>query len=361
MEARLKFSRDRSFQQELQTRVERHLAAAGRTRHGALPFYLKTILLFLWAGVSYAGLVTAAHGGQALPFAVSLGLAIAALGFNVGHDGNHGAVSPSKAVNRALGWTHDLLGVSSYVWRFKHNVLHHSYPNVHGLDDDIDLGALCRMSRHQPHRPYHRLQHLYMWFLYTLITPKWHLYDDFAALAHGHIGGHRFPRPRGADLALLVGGKVTFFSLAFVLPALFHPFPVVLLFYLIVSGVQGIVLSVVFQLAHSNEETESFSSEEMGTAAGREWAVHQIETTADFGRRNRLLTWYVGGLNHQIEHHLFPRISHIHLPEIAEIVEELCRERGVRYNAHPTMWSAIRSHHRWMRALGAAPQPGMAD
>ncbi len=335
--------------------MERHLATTGRTRHGAAPLYLKTILLFLWAGVSYAGLVTSAHGGQALAFAILLGLAIAALGFNVGHDGNHGAVSPSKTVNRALGWTLDLLGGSSYVWRFKHNVLHHSYPNVHGLDDDIDLGALCRMSRHQPHRPYHRLQHLYMWALYSLITPKWHLYDDFAALARGHIGGHPFPRPRGADLALLVGGKIAFFGLAFGLPALFHPFWVVLLFYGVVSAVEGIVLSIVFQLAHSNDETESFSPEEIGAATDREWAVHQIETTADFGRRNRLLTWYVGGLNHQIEHHLFPRISHVHLPGIAEIVEELCRERGVRYRAHPTMWSAVLSHHRWMRDLGAVP------
>jgi linoleoyl-CoA desaturase len=356
MEARLKFSRDRSFQQELQARVERYLAATGRSRHGAAPLYLKTILLFLWAGASYAGLVTAAHAWQALPFAVSLGLAVAALGFNVGHDGNHGAASPSKALNRALGWTFDLLGGSSYIWRFKHNVLHHSYPNVDGLDDDIDLGALCRMSRHQPHRPYHRLQHLYMWALYCLIIPKWNLYDDFVALARGHIGGHPFPRPRGADLALLVSGKIAFFSLAFVLPSFFHPFPRVLLFYGIVSAVQGLVLSVVFQLAHSIEETESFSLRDAGAALDREWAVHQIETTADFGRHNRLLTWYVGGLNHQVEHHLFPRISHVHLPGIAKIVEELCRERGVRYRAHPTMWGAVLSHHRWMRSLGAVPR-----
>lgn len=355
MEPRFKFQRERSFQQELQTRVEDRLAALGRSRYGASRLYIKTAVLFLWAGASYAGLLASNHWWQALPLAVSLGLALAALGFNVGHDGNHGAGSPSKGANRTLGAAFDLLGGSSYVWRFKHNVLHHSYPNVVGLDDDIDLGPLCRMSRHQEHLPFHRLQHLYMWLLYGLITPKWQLWDDFAAVARGRVGDSPFGRPRGADLALFVGGKLAFFGWAFVLPALFHSFWLVLLFYGIASFVQGVALSVVFQLAHSNDETESFVPDETGAAAGKEWAIHQVETTANFARHNRLLSWYTGGLNHQIEHHLFPRISHVHLPSISDVVEQVCRKHGVRYRAHPTMTGAIASHYRWLRDLGRPP------
>lgn len=354
MESKFRFQSERPFQQVLQVRVEERLAALGRSHYGMARLYFKTAVVVLWAGLSFAGLVASNHWWQALPLTVSLGLALAAVGFNVGHDGNHGAGSPSKLVNRSLGAFYDLLGGSSYIWRFKHNVLHHSYPNVDGLDDDIDLGPICRMSRHQPRLPHHRLQHLYMWPLYMLIIPKWNFVDDFSAVIRGRIGETPFPRPRGTDLALFIGGKLAFFSLAFVLPAFFHPFYLVVLFYGLVSAIQGLTLSVVFQLAHSNDETEAFS--QTGRDPESEWAIHQIETTANFARRSRLLTWYVGGLNHQIEHHLFPRISHVHLPLIADEVAQVCREHGVRYREYPTLASALVSHFRWLRSLGMPPQ-----
>jgi linoleoyl-CoA desaturase len=357
MEVRFRFQSERSFQQALQVRVEERLAALGRSRYGAARLYAKTAVLLLWGGLSYAGLLASHHGWQALPLAVSLGLAVAALGFNVGHDGNHGASSPSKTVNRSLGALFDLLGASSYVWRFKHNVLHHSYPNVHGLDDDIDLGPLCRMSQHQPHLPHHRLQHVYMWALYAFVLHKWQLFDDFAAVARGRMGDTPFPRPRGVDLAVFAGGKLAFAGWVFLLPSLFHPISMVLLFYGIVVAVAGLALSIVFQLAHSNDETQAFAQGEAEEGGELEWAVHQIETTANFARRNRLLTWYVGGLNHQVEHHLFPRISHVHLPLIAGEVERVCREHGVRYREHPTFPSALASHYRWLRSLALPPQP----
>ena len=354
MESRFRFQSERPFQQALQIRVEERLAALGRSRYGAWRLYLKTAVIVLWAGLSYAGLLASDRWWQALPLAVSLGLALAAIGFNVGHDGNHGAGSSSKLVNRSLGALFDLLGGSSYVWRFKHNVLHHSYPNVNGLDDDIDLGPLCRMSRHQPHLPHHRLQHLYMWVLYTLIIPKWQFLDDFSAVLRGRIGETPFPRPRGVDLAVFVIGKLAFFGWVFLLPAQLHPVSMVLLFYGLVAAIQGLALSVVFQLAHSNDETQSFAG--TGDDPESEWAVHQIETTANFARRNRLLTWYVGGLNHQVEHHLFPRISHVHLPLIADEVAQVCREHGVRYREYPSLTSAIVSHFRWLRDLGVPPR-----
>jgi len=355
-EARPKFSRERLFQQDLQARVEQRLAMLSRSKYGGLRIYAKTALLLAWAGASYWGLMAAGHWWQVLPLAVSMGLALAAIGFNISHDGNHGAFSPSRLVNRIMGGMHDLLGVSSYVWRWKHNVFHHSYPNVHGLDDDIDLGVLCRMSHHQRHFPHQRLQHLYMWVLYGFIAPKWQFYDDFASVARGRIGDNAFPRPRGGELALFVGGKLAFFTWALVVPALIHPLFLVALVYGLVAVVQGVTLSIVFQLAHSNEETHSFSAQDEGVVADREWAVHQVETTANFARRNRLLTWYVGGLNHQIEHHLFPRLSHVHLPAISDIVKQVCREHGIRYNDHATFRSALVSHFGWLRSMGRPPE-----
>lgn len=354
-EARPKFSRERLFQQDLQARVEDRLATLSRSKYGGLRIYAKTALLLAWAGASYWGLLASAHWWQMLPLAVSMGLALAAIGFNISHDGNHGAFSSSRLVNRVMGGMHDFLGVSSYVWRWKHNVFHHSYPNVHGLDDDIDLGALCRMSHHQRHFAHQRLQHLYMWVLYGLIVPKWQFYDDFVSVARGRVGDHSFPRPRGTELAVFVLGKLAFLAWAFLIPVLFHPLLVVMLVYGFVALVQGVTLSVVFQLAHSNEETHSFSAEDTGAVAGREWAVHQVETTANFARRNRLLTWYVGGLNHQVEHHLFPRISHVHLSAIADVVEQTCRDHGIRYNDHPTFRSAVASHFAWLRDMGRPP------
>jgi linoleoyl-CoA desaturase len=168
----------------------------------------------------------------------------------------------------------------------------------------------------------------------------------------GRIAGHRLARPRGWDLATLIGGKIVFFSLAVAIPLLLHPLWIVLLFYAVASFVQGVTLSVVFQLAHCVEEAD-FPLPLPG--AGRieaTWAVHQVETTVDFARGNRFLSWIIGGLNFQIEHHLFPRISHVHYPALAPLVEETCREFGVRYKAHKTLRASIASHYIWLRRMG---------
>ena len=146
-----------------------------------------------------------------------------------------------------------------------------------------------------------------------------------------------------------------FFGWALVVPALFHPWWVVLAYYAATSMVLGLVLSVVFQLAHCVEEAE-FPRPPLGTdRLSDAWAVHQVQTTVDFARGNRLLTWYVGGLNFQIEHHLFPRICHIHYPRIAPIVREVCAEYGVRYAVHKSLLGAVASHFRWLRRMARPP------
>ncbi len=153
-----------------------------------------------------------------------------------------------------------------------------------------------------------------------------------------------FPRPRGWSLVGLFGGKALFFGWAFVVPALSHPLWVVLLCYAGTSFVLGLILSVIFQLAHCVEAADFPEPSPGSDRLPDAWAVHQVQTTVDFARGARLLGWYVGGLNFQIEHHLFPRICHVHYPRIAPIVQAVCAEHGVRYTAHASLLAAMSSH-----------------
>jgi linoleoyl-CoA desaturase len=351
----LKFGASDGFQRELQRRVDRYFQSTGRRRRDCPRMYLKTAIVLGWLLASYVLLVfVVGTWWLALPLAISLGLSMAALGFNVQHDGGHRAYSDRGWINKLMAMALDLLGGSSYVWARKHNSIHHSYANITGHDDDIDIGFLGRLSPHQKRLKFHGWQHFYLWPLYGLLPIKWQVYDDFRDVFTGRTGGHRLARPRGWDLAIFIGGKVVFFTLALAIPLALHPVWVVLLFWVIATFVQGEVLSVIFQLGHC-VELAAFPLPRPDTGRMEApWAVHQIETTVDFAHRNRLLTWFIGGLNFQIEHHLFPRICHLHYPALAPLVEETCREFGLQYMAQKTFRAAVASHYRWLRQMGTA-------
>ncbi len=353
----LKFASDDNFLPRLRERVEEYFARTGLRERDCPRMYAKTAVILAWLTASYAGLLVFMETWWlALPLALSLGLAMAAVGFNIQHDGGHHSYSSRGWVNRLMAFSLDLLGGSSYIWDRKHNRIHHSYTNVTGHDEDISLGVLGRLSPHQKRLSIHRFQHFYLWFLYGFLPPKWQFFDDFRAIAQGRIEEHKLVRPKGLDLATLVFGKILFFSLAFVVPLIWYPLWMVLLWYFVASLVQGVVLSVVFQLAHCVEEAEFPMPDPATGRIETAWADHQIETTVNFARNNRFLCWFVGGLNFQIEHHLFPRICHIHYPAISQIVEESCRERGLAYRTHRSFRSGIASHYRWLRRMGQ-PSP----
>jgi linoleoyl-CoA desaturase len=356
--ARLKFARDSGFHGEIKRRVSDYFRRTGLSPRDNSRMYEKSAVLLVWFAASYACLVFAATTWwQGALCSVSLALATAGVGFGIQHDANHGAYSSHRAVNRLMGMTLDMLGASSYLWRFKHNLSHHTYTNVAGADDDIDIGPLGRLSPAQPHRSLHRLQHVYLWLLYGLLLHKWHLVYDFKNVARARIADNRFPRPRGWSLAELIGGKLLFFGWALVLPALYHRWWIVLLYYAGTAFVIGVVLSVVFQLAHCVEEADFPERLPETDRLSEGWAVHQVQTTVDFARANRFLTWYLGGLNFQIEHHLFPRVCHVHYPRIADIVQKASAEFGVRYTAHEGLFRAVSSHWRWLRRMGRPPGP----
>jgi linoleoyl-CoA desaturase len=338
-----------AFFTELKQRVDAHLAAAPDRRWVVVA---KSALIASWWAGSWVALVFFAQTWwQAGLAAVSLGLAMAGIGFNTQHDGGHHAVSTGRAGNRAMAFALDLLGGSSWVWHWKHNVQHHTTPNLVGLDADIDIQPFVRLSPSQAWRPWHRFQHLYVWFLYALLAIKWHFIDDFKDVITGRIGEQSFPRPRGLELVGFIAGKALFLTWALVIPSLFHPLHHVLLGYLLVSVVVSLCLAITFQAAHCVELAEFPDA----SSAKTDWAEHQVRTSVDFGSGTSWWSQLIGGLDLQTVHHLFPRVAHVQLAELAPIVAEVSEKHGLRYHVLPGMGAAVASHARWLRKLGAGP------
>jgi linoleoyl-CoA desaturase len=352
----LKFSPNEEFHRVVRKRVDEYFRASGLNPRDDPRMYRKGAIALTWVALSYVLLVFVADTWwQAAIGCLSLGAAIACVGFNVMHDGAHNSYSDRVWVNKLAARTLDLLGGSSYIWARKHNTIHHTYANITGHDDDIDVGFLGRMSPQQKWLPFHRYQHLYIWPFYGLVPFKWFLYDDYRDVLRGRIGDYRIARPRGGDLALFIGGKLAFIGLAFVIPMLRHPIEAAVLGYLGVFAVEGVVMGVVFQLAHCVGDA-AFPMPDAETGRMHSgWAAHQVETAVDYARGNRFVTWFVGGLNYQIEHHLLPQICHVHYPALAGIVEGTCREFGLRYKARQTFSAAIVAHYRWLREMGQPP------
>jgi linoleoyl-CoA desaturase len=356
---KLTFGKDNAFQVELKRRVDAYFASSGRRQRDCPTMYLKTAILLSSFAATYAVLVFVAPAWWlALPLAILLGLATAGIGFNIQHDGGHQAYSSHPWVNKLMALTLDLIGGSSYLWHQKHGVLHHTYANITGHDTDIDLGIVGRLAPHQKRLAFHRWQHLYLWPLYGLLSIKWHLYTDFRNILLGNIDGHRVPRPQGWELGIFIGGKAFFFAMAFGIPLLLHPFWSVLFVYAVAAVVSGVVMSVVFQLAHCVQEAEFPLPQHDIGRIDNPWAVHQVESTVDFARGSRVASWLLGGLNFQIEHHLFPRICHVNYPAISKLVEETCRQFGVRCSAHRSVWAGVVSHFRWLRQMGMSQANG---
>ncbi len=355
VDKRPKFPPDHSFLPELRQRVDSYFKTNRLRERDSIWMYLKTFMILSWFAGSYIMLVFFAETWwQGLLGAVSLAFSMAGVGFAIQHDGGHHGYSNSESINKLAAWTLDLIGASSYLWYWKHAIFHHTYVNVTGQDTDIDVGNLIRLSPHQPRRWYHRWQQFYLWPLYGLMAIRWHLYGDFRDALVGTIGPHRIPRPKGWDLVVFAVGKLVSVGLYFVLPMFFFPWWMVLLFYVIVTTITSIIMSIVFQLAHCVEDADFPMPIEGTMRMEHAWSIHQVETTVDFARGSRILSWYLGGLNFQIVHHLFPKICHIHYPALSKIVEQTCKEFGVRYSFHKTFWAGIVSHYRFLRELGRA-------
>jgi linoleoyl-CoA desaturase len=344
------------FNKTLKKRVEQYFAEHNLAKTGNWQMFLKTALVLAWLVVSYLLLVFfSASLVMAIITAFAVAQGFVLVGFNIMHDGNHDSYSKNKKINRLMGFTLDLIGGSNMFWRQKHNVLHHTYTNIDGVDDDLFTGGLLRLSPEQKKRSWHRFQHLYAFPVYSLLTLSWIMFSDFSKFFSGRIGSYSLRKPSVSEATLFFLTKIFYLGYMIILPLFFHPVLHVLLAFVGIHLVLGFTLAIVFQLAHTIEGNTFPKPDERTGNIENEWAIHQVETTVDFASQNKLAAWYLGGLNFQIEHHLFSKVCHIHYPAISRIVEKTCREFSVSYISYPTVRSAVTAHYRFLKMLGKSP------
>ncbi len=343
------------FHAELKQRVQAYFDQNKMRATGNISLYFKAILFW----VSYVGLYVhlmffVPPTWLALIECVVMGGLTAAIGFNVMHDGGHGSFSHSKFWNKLAAFSVNGLGASALMWHNKHNIIHHTYTNIDGVDDDIEIKPMLRMCATQKKYKIHRFQHIYVWFLYTQLLIIWVFATDYKKYFKKKVGSVPIQKLSLFDHFAFWTAKVGYYFMMIFLPIYVLGFTSWLVGFLIISMVAGLVLSVVFQLAHTVEETTFPVASIETNKIENEWAIHQIQTTANFATRNRLISWLVGGLNFQIEHHLFPKISHVHYPAISKIIKSTCEEFNVKYIEYRRMRDAVISHALYLKKMGTA-------
>jgi linoleoyl-CoA desaturase len=281
---------------------------------------------------------------------------MAGIGMSVIHDANHGAYSKNSKVNYFLGRMVNLVGAYAPTWKIQHNVLHHTYTNIQHFDEDVDQPVpFIRLTPHDKYKKIYRFQFLYAWFFYSLMTVAWVTVKDWQSLyRYKKMGLTKNENEKFSALFLeLLISKLIYYSYIIVLPIIFLDIPwwgVVLLF-LLKQLISGFTLAIVFILAHVVPET-AFPKPTGDLKIENSWAIHQLQTTSNFGAKSRVLYWFIGGLNFQVEHHLFPNICHVHYKKLSKIVKATAAEYGLPYHSEPTFFSAIKSHFKMLYLLG---------
>jgi len=350
------------FFPSLKKAVEEYFTAQQLKKTGNWKLYIKTVVLLLSAAALYYTLVFVPLGtGLGIALSTLFGVVLAGIGFDVMHDACHGSYSTKKWVNEILGLTLNALGGNAFFWKQKHNIIHHTYTNVDGVDDDIAKSPMIRMCNTQKWVPAHKYQHIYLPFLYMLGSIFWIFIQDPVKYATKKVYTTPLPKMDTKEHIIFWVSKVLYLVFYIALPIYTMGVLPWLVGFLCMHFAMGFTLSIVFQLAHVVEETE-FEYVDISDFKHieNEWAIHQIKTTANFSPKSKVINWFVGGLNFQIEHHLFPRISHVHYPAISKIVEAKCKEFGITYNSIPKMTTAINSHFRFIKELGKRPENVLA-
>lgn len=346
-------SQANSFHAELRRRINDYFIEVGKASTGNAELFAKAIILVVSFVVVYIHLVffTPAYW-VGLIECIILGGLTAAIGFNVMHDGAHGSFSRYEWVNELAGLSLNFLGANVFMWKTKHNVVHHTFTNVAEVDDDIDARPFLRMCETQKRYKVHRYQHLYFWAAYSLLYMHWIFFTDYEKYFTRKVGNMPLKTMTLKDHLIFWGFKVVHAAVFIVIPIYMVGFVPWIIGFLIYGMFTGFVLSMVFQLAHVIEETQFPVATQPINQLEDEWAVHQLKTTANFATKNKVITWLVGGLNYQIEHHLFPKISHVHYPAISKIIKQACVEYGIPYIEHPKTRLAVASHVAHLRHLG---------
>jgi linoleoyl-CoA desaturase len=353
-------SANREFSVTLNKRVGEYFKHNNISRHANAEMIIKTIVMFsLYFGPYFlvvSGLVTST--AWLLLLVIVMGIGLAGIGLAVMHDANHGAYSKKAWVNDLIGYSLNLIGANAFNWKLQHNVLHHTFTNVHEEDEDIRPRGALRLSPHADWKKAHKYQFIYAWFLYGLMTLMWMFVNDFTRIIRYQKNG--LARKHKAvmlnEWLILIASKIVYIGYIFVIPVLFTELPWwhIVLGIFIMHYLAGFVLAIIFQPAHVIEGAE-FPLPNADYSMENNWAIHQLLTTTNFGNRSRWFSWYVGGLNFQIEHHLFPNVCHVHYRKLASIVQETTREFGLPYKSANTFIGALAGHAKLLKQLGKRP------
>ncbi len=353
---RISFKGDgkKNFVRELKSEVNAYFEENDLSKHANARMITKTITLLTIYFGAYALIMSGSLGiwsMAALCFVMGIGMA--GIGFSISHDALHGAYSSNKTVNQLLGYTFDLMGANSYIWKITHNIIHHTYTNIYEHDEDLEVAEFIRLSPNAEYKPVHRAQHILAFFAYGFATLFWAFVKDYKYFLQSSLGPYEDKTHPLKEWVMLFITKIMYYGYTLVLPYMLLPVTwwQVAIGFLILHFTAGIILGVIFQLAHVVEETEHPTENEEGNIENA-WMVHQLETTSNFAHDNKLLCWYIGGLNYQIEHHLFPQICSVHYPEISSIVRDVAEKYGHPYNYHETLGVAIKSHYETLKEFG---------
>lgn len=342
-----------SLRRELRKRTNAYFKSVDKNPTGTIELWIKAIVILVAFFVIYNYLVFFSKGNIAIDLTLCsvLGLLTAAIGFNIMHDGAHGSFSNKKWINDTAGMSLNFLGANVFMWKTKHNTVHHTYTNIEGVDDDLNARPMLRLCKDQKRYGIHKYQHIYFGFAYSLLYLYWVFFTDYKKYFTGRVGSIPIPKMTIKEHLVFWFFKVFHAGVFIALPIYQLGFQAWLIGFLVYGAVAGLVMSLVFQLAHVVEDTSFPVVDNTGTTED-EWVIHQLKTTANFSPKNLLVRWFTGGLNYQVEHHLFPNISHVHYPQISKIVKELCEEFNVPYLQYPHFTTAVRSHVRHLKHMG---------
>lgn len=366
MSAKIRFvDTNRSeFFSTVKQRVEAYFQDNKISRNANSLMYLKTAF-YLGGFLLFYGLIMSKQFGP-LPMlflAIGLGMFAAFIGFNICHDAIHGAYSSNPFVNKIFSYLFNLIGANDYVWSITHNYVHHMYTNIPGHDEDIEVApGLLRLSPEDKVRKIQKYQHFYAFFLYSLASLSWVFRKDYKKFFQKKIGQMDNTNHPKSEVFKLFFFKGLYYTIFIVLPLIVLDITwwQFLIGFLAMHFAEGLVLGLVFQLAHVVEGTDFPYVNEKGNIE-EAWAVHQMRTTANFARKSFWATWLCGGLNMQVEHHLFPKVCHIHYPKISDIVKKTADEFNVPYIENHTFAGALRSHYKMLKKFGIESQQLVAQ
>lgn len=348
---------DRDFAAAMRTRVNAYFQDNQIQRNANRKMIIKTITILCMYLVPYFVLVTAGITNYAILMGLWLvmGIGKAFIGTTIMHDSIHGSYFKKPAMNSIMELSAMIVGVDRLIWHIQHNVLHHTYTNIEHTDEDILPREVFRYNTNQPHKWFHRFQHIYAPIFYCVPLLEWITTKDFIkAFDYRREGFIKKGAEFRKEFAKIILRKVFYWVVFLAIPIMVIPINPWITVAMIFGShcITGIMLAMIFQTAHVVEPAEFF--EEESETIKHSWVAHQLRTTCNYGMDNKILSWFLGGLNFQIEHHLFPDICHVHYPAVSKFVQQTVKEFDLPYYAFDSFGAAVASHFRHMKEMGSA-------